>query len=270
MKRMFKMSLLGLLALGLTTSCEDENKNKNENNENLLDIEVVYVEGGEFEMGATDEQGEDAENNEKPVRTIKLNSYSIGKYEITQAQWKAVMGTTVKDLQKNAAWDDGIVGEGNNYPIYYVSWDDAQEFCKRLSEKTGKNYVLPTEAQWEYAARGGNKSNHTKYAGSNDPEEVAWHVNNCDLTTHPVGDKKPNELGIYDMSGNVWEWCSDWFSRYNADDTDNPQGPASGAGRVARGGSWYHPAVNSRVAARNGGAADTRFSMMGLRVVLLP
>ncbi|MBD5388242.1 SUMF1/EgtB/PvdO family nonheme iron enzyme, partial [bacterium] len=195
-------------------------------------IELVFVEGGTFEMGATAEQGEDVEDEEKPVRTIRLDSYHIGKYQVTQVQWKAVMGTDPSEFK------------GDNLPVETVSWNDAQEFCKKLSEQTGKKYVLPTEAQWEYAARGGNKSQHYKYAGSNDIDEVAWYWGNSGVTlgenhpdygSHPVGTKKANELGIYDMSGNVWEWCLDWYGKYDENDTENPQGPAIGSYRVARG-----------------------------------
>ncbi|MBD5397583.1 formylglycine-generating enzyme family protein [bacterium] len=221
MKRAIKMSLLGLLVMGLLASCQKEK---------AVNMEMVYVEGGEFEMGATSEQGNGAEDDEKPVRTVKLDSYYIGKYEVTQAQWKEVMGTNPSYFK------------GDNRPVENVSWEDAQEFCKRLSERNGKKYVLPTEAQWEYAARGGNKSQHYKYAGGNDIDEVAWYYDNSyglgaehpDYGTHSVGTKKANELGIYDMSGNVWEWCSDWYaSSYDENDTENPQGPTSGSARVA-------------------------------------
>ncbi len=190
-------------------------------------IELVYVEGGEFEMGATGEQGDDAGKNEYPVRTIKLNSYHIGKYEVTQAQWKAVMGTNPSSFI------------GDNRPVETVSWEDAQDFCQKLSEATGRKYVLPTEAQWEYAARGGNKSQHYKYAGSNDVNEVAY-WDDINGPTISVGSKKANELGIYDMSGNVTELCSDWYAdKYDENDTDNPQGPANGSYRVQRGGYRY-------------------------------
>lgn len=223
------------------------------------EMEVVYVTGGEFEMGATEEQGDDARESEKPVRTVRLDSYYIGKYEVTQAQWQAVMG----QLKHGLSYE---YGKGDDYPAYYVSWDDAQEFCKKLSEATGKKYVLPTEAQWEYAARGGNKSQHYKYAGSDDIDEVAWYGGGEFATAHPVGTKKANELGIYDMSGNVEEWCSDWYGKYDENDTENPQGPAEGyaSQRVHRGGCWWSSAYECRVSSRNGGG------MNGFRVVYLP
>ena len=175
------------------------------------EMEVVYVTGGEFEMGATEEQGDDAnEEIEKPVRTIRLDSYYIGKYEVTQAQW-------------------------------------------------------------EYAARGGNKSQHYKYAGSDVPDEVAWYNGGAFSTVHPVGQKKANELGIYDMSGNVEEWCSDWYGKYDEKDTDNPQGPAEGyvSQRVYRGGNWWSGAYSCRVSYRDG-SADGVSSSRGFRVVYLP
>lgn len=222
----------------------------------FAEIEMVYVEGGEFEMGATAEQGDDAQDNERPVRTVKLDSYHIGKYEITQAQWKSVMGT------------EPSVFKGDNLPVEMVSWIEAQEFCKRLSEATGKKYTLPTEAQWEYAARGGNKSQHYKYAGSNDIDEVAWYENNSGRITHPVGTKKANELGIYDMSGNVYEWCSDWYGDYDENDTENPQGVADGAERVLRGGYWRYYTWGCRVSYRSHSTPDDQFAL-GFRVACI-
>ncbi|MDE6694350.1 MAG: SUMF1/EgtB/PvdO family nonheme iron enzyme [Bacteroidales bacterium] len=224
-------------------------------------IELVYVEGGTFEMGATTEQSSDAYDNEKPVRTIKLDGYHIGKYEVMQAQWKAVMGTDPSQFK------------GDNLPVELVSWEEAQEFCKKLSEATGKKYVLPTEAQWEYAARGGNQSQHYKYAGSNDIDEVAWYSENSDNKTHPVGTKKANELGIYDMSGNVFEWCSDRYAdQYDENDTDNPQGPSSGFYRVVRDGScqFDRSAVDYRVSVRRGAEPGWNIIYCGFRVAVLP
>ncbi|MDE5762709.1 MAG: SUMF1/EgtB/PvdO family nonheme iron enzyme, partial [Bacteroidales bacterium] len=227
------------------------------------EMEVVYVTGGELEMGATEEQGDDAnEEREKPVRTIRLDSYYIGKYEVTQAQWLAVMG-------QDRYGRDYEYGKGDDYPVYYVNWSDAQEFCKKLSEATGKKYVLPTEAQWEYAARGGNKSQHYKYAGSNDIDEVAWYEGGDFAMAHPVGQKKANELGIYDMSGNVAELCSDWYGKYDEKDTENPQGPAEGYGssRVMRGGGYESGANSCRVSYRS---EDGWARWIGFRVVYLP
>lgn len=229
------------------------------------EMEVVYVTGGEFEMGATEEQGDDAdEEREKPVRTVRLDSYYIGKYEVTQAQWQAVMG-------KDRHGSDYRYGKGDDYPTYGLYWEEVQEFCKLLSEATGKKYVLPTEAQWEYAARGGNKSQHYKYAGSDDLDEVAWYGGGEFATAHPVGEKKANELGIYDMSGNVEEWCSDWYGKYDENDTENPQGPAEGyaSQRVYRGGCWWSSAGECRVSSRAGYPGSTT-GPTGFRVVYLP
>ncbi len=218
MKKLLYVLTGALLLAGVWTSCEKPEKLEKESEKPFepiepelqedytetafgISLEMVYVKGGTFEMGATAEQGDDAEDEERPVRTVRLDSYYIGKYEVTQAQWKAVMGTTLKEQSNKAGSNEikvvfghDVNGEGDNYPMYYVSWEEAQTFCQKLSEKTGKKYVLPTEAQWEYAARGGNKSQHYKYAGSNDIDEVAWYWNNSfgyngehpDFGTHPV------------------------------------------------------------------------------------
>ena len=282
MKKLTRMSLWGLLTMGLLASCGKEKEEKPIDPDYTagadytvttfgLNMDMVYVEGGTFEMGATAEQGDDAYDNEYPVRTIKLDSYHIGKYEVTQAQWEAVMGTSLEEQRALSTLDDGIVGEGADYPMYYVSWHEAQEFCRKLSEKTGKKYVLPTEAQWEYAARGGKKSKGYKYSGSDDIEEVAWYGENSDYQTHRVGTKKANELGIYDMIGNLWEWCSDWYGTYDESDTDNPQGPVNGSNRVYRGGSWYHRyAFPCRVAFRISDSPDFSYYFLGFRVACLP
>lgn len=223
-----------------------------------LNMDMVYVQGGEFEMGATEEQGVwDWDTVSKPVRKIKLNGYHIGKYEVTQAQWMAVM------------WTDPSSFKGDNLPVERVSWEDAQEFCRRLSKKTGKKYMLPTEAQWEYAARGGDKSQHYKYAGSNDFNEVAWYWDDG-AHTHEVGMKKANELGVYDMSGNVVEWCSDWYGWYDENDTEDPQGPVSGSDRVNRGGGWICQGKSDRLSARTADAPDYSSGFLGFRVVVLP
>lgn len=281
MKKAIKISLWSLLSLGLLASCEPEQKEKPSNSGNTtgseytvtafgINMKMVYVDSGTFRMGATEEQGENTFTDEYPVRTIHLDGYYIGKYEVTQAQWMAVMGTSLRDQRDkaNPAWS--LLGEGDNYPMGYVNWTEAQEFCQKLSEATGKKFVLPTEAQWEYAARGGNKSQHYKYAGSDDIDDVAWYKGNSFNGTHPVGMRKANELGCYDMSGNVMEWCSDWYDIYDINDTDNPQGPADGSSRIHRGGSWYWDAWNLRVSIRASDPDDGRFFDVGFRVVLLP
>ena len=190
--------------------------------------------------------------------------------EVTQSQWEKVVGTNIY-TQKNKTNDSGTYGVGPDYPMYYVSWEEAMEFCSLLSNKTGKNYTLPTEAQWEYAARGGKKAEGTKYAGSNMIDAVAWYTDNSGSSTHPCGTKRANALGIYDMSGNVWEWCKDWYSSsYTSYDTNNPTGPSSGSYRVRRGGSWSHDASYCRVAYRGTSSPGARGNYLGFRVVLLP
>lgn len=223
---------------------------------NGVSFEMIPVEGGTFTMGATAEQGADAFDDEKPAHKVNLSSYAIGKYEVTQALWKAVMGNNPSNWQ------------GDNLPVEQVSWNDCQTFISKLNAITGKNFRLPTEAEWEFAARGGKKSKGYKYSGSNDLDEVAWYANNSGSKTHPVGTKKPNELGIYDMSGNVWEWCGDWFGDYISSFQTNPTGPSSRSGRVNRGGGWSSIAWDCRVSGRSGDYPGRRSYLIGLRLVL--
>ena len=221
-----------------------------------LNIKMVYVEGGTFQMGATSEQGSDAESDEKPVHSVTLDSYYIAETEVTQAQWRAIMGNNPSSYS------------GDNRPVESVSWFEAQTFCEKLSAMTGKKYVLPTEAQWEYAARGGNKSKGYTYSGSNDINSVAKY--NSSDGHNNVKSKQPNELGIYDMSGNVWEWCSDWYGSYSSSSQTNPTGPSSGSYRVLRGGGWYYYAKYCRVSYRNNSNPSYRYDYYGFRVVCLP
>ena len=216
---------------------------------------MVKVEGGTFMMGATSEQGSDAWDGEKPAHQVTLSDYYIGKYEVTQAEWEAVMG-------KNPSYF-----KGDNRPVEKVSWEDCQEFIKKLNSLTGLQFSLPTEAQWEYASRGGNKSRGYKYSGSNELGAVAW-CNNSGGETHPVGQKQANELGLYDMSGNVWEWCSDWKGSYSSGSQTNPKGAASGSYRVNRGGSYYSEAGLCRVSNRDFSTPDYRYRYLGLRLVV--
>ena len=193
---------------------------------------------------------------------------------MTQELWEAVMGTNIEQQQKTDTYDYGLFGVGSTYPMYYISWDECQEFIKKLNQLTGKNFSLPTEAQWEYAARGGNKSLGYKYSGSNTIDEVAWYCGNAmgvdlsssDYGTHRVGTKLPNELGLYDMSGNVWEWCSDWYGSYSTSSQTNPTGPTTGSDRVLRGGGWGNGARGCRVAYRVNGDSDYRRSTDGFRL----
>ena len=225
---------------------------------NLPDIAMVYVSGGTFTMGATSEQGSDAWDDEEPAHSVTLSGYYIGKYEVTQKLWKAVMGSNPSNFK------------GDNLPVENVSWDDVQEFLRKLNAMTGKRYRLPTEAEWEFAARGGNSSRGYKYSGSNSFGSVAWYRDNSGSRTHAVGTKSPNELGIYDMSGNVYEWCQDWYgsSYYDNSPRTNPQGPNSGSLRVGRGGSWSTDAGNCRVSDRDYGTPGGRYDGLGFRLAL--
>ena len=205
---------------------------------NGVSFTMKLVEGGTFQMGSNDS---DAERDEKPVHSVTLSNYYIGETEVTQALWKAVMGSNPSSFK------------GDNMPVEQVDWYDCQEFIRKLNQKTGKSFRLPTEAEWEYAARGGKKSKGYKYAGSNNIGSVAWYTDNSGSKTHVVKGKSPNELGLYDMSGNVYEWCSDWYSSdyYGESSSVSPQGPPSyGSGRVLRGGSWIGIAGHCRVSCR--------------------
>ena len=218
---------------------------------------LVYVDGGTFTMGATREQGSDAESNEKPSHSVTLSSYHIGETEVTQALWQAVMGSNPSE----------ITGDSRR-PVEMVSWEDSQRFISRLNSLTGQHFRLPTEAQWEYAARGGSKSRGYKYSGSNDLGTVAWYEGNSSSTTHPVKTKSPNELGLYDMSGNVWEWCQDWYGYYSSGSHTNPTGASSGSHRVIRGGGCIYDARGCRVSSRYGVTPSYRYCHLGLRLAL--
>ena len=224
---------------------------------NGVSFTMIEVEGGTFQMGATSEQGSDAYNNENPVHNVTLSDYYIGETEVTQKLWFVVMGTN----------PSGYTGQPLR-PVENVSWNDCQEFITKLNELTGKNFRLPTEAEWEYAARGGSKSNGCKYSGSNTLGNVAWYKDNSGSRTHGVKTKSANELGIYDMSGNVWEWCQDWYGSYSSESQTDPTGPSSGSYRVVRGGSWYDSAEDCRVSTRNHSAHNSTPSDLGLRLVL--
>lgn len=255
----------------LFTACnkEDNNSNDGTNAGNTLIFTVgeefftmIKVEPGTFMMGAMDSDTNALEDEEKPVHQVTLtDTYYIGQTEVTQELYTAVMGSNPSNFT-----------EGNNLPVEKVSYNDAIEFCHQLSLLTGKHFTLPTEAQWEYAARGGHKapSTPTLFAGSDDIETVGWHKDNSDSTTHTVAQKAPNTLGLYDMTGNVFEWCIDWYGPYSTEASTDPRGPATGSERVSRGGSWNYPAAYCRTSIRACSAPDVRYYMLGLRVVLLP
>ena len=225
---------------------------------NGVSFDMIAVEGGTFTMGATAEQASDAYSDEKPTHQVTLSSYYIGKTEVTQELWQAVMGSNPSGFS------------GANLPVEKVSWEDCQIFIAILNELTGKYFRLPTEAEWEYAARGGSKSQGYKYSGSNTVDDVAWYPSNSSSKTHPVATKAPNELGIYDMSGNVLEWCRDWYSSsyYSSSSQYNPTGPASGSRRVYRGGSWGSSARLCRVSYRDYNGPSYSFYNLGLRLAL--
>lgn len=235
-----------------------------------VSFEMVYVKGGTFSMGATEVQGDDAWINEKPVHSVTLSDYYIGKFEVTQELWEKVMGTTIKQQRDKEDRSLSLLSVGSAYPMYFVNWEEAWEFCRRLSQLTGRTYVLPTEAQWEYAARGGERSKGYKYSGSNTIDNVAWYRDNSNSSAHPVSTKQANELGIYDMSGNVSEWCSDRYSSYSSNVQTDSIGPEISSERVFRGGGWFTDAEYCRVSFRYGYNPGYRYFDGGFRVVLLP
>ena len=219
-------------------------------------IEMVKVEGGTFMMGATSEM-KNPNSNEKPVHQVTLtNDYYMGKYEVTQALWQAVMGSNPSEYK------------GDNLPVETVSWNDCQKFISKLNSLTGRMFRLPTEAEWEYAARGGKESRGYQYSGSSNISDVAWYDENSGSKTHPVGTKQANELGIYDMTGNVWEWCSDWYSSYSSSSQTNPTGSDRGSARVSRGGGWNCNASYCRLSVRFYYTPDFRLDILGLRLAL--
>jgi len=221
-----------------------------------LMMKMVWVEGGTYEIGATEEQGDDAWGDEMPRHMVTIDNYWIGESEVTQAQWMAVMGYNPS------------INKGDDLPVDNVSWLDAQEFVKKLNEKTGYEFSLPTEAEWEYAARGGKNGRGNKYSGGNYVEDVAWCSYNSGGMTHAVKSKNPNELGLYDMSGNVWEWCSDWFGSYDREPQTNPTGAVDGTYKVYRGGSWYNSSRYSRVSTRINRLPSEKGSITGMRLAM--
>ncbi len=212
---------------------------------NGVSFDMIKVEGGTYKMGSND-----GEYDEKPVHDETVATFQIGKTEVTQELWQAVMGTNPSYFKGEA-----------NLPVENVSWTDCNTFITKLNASTGKNFRLPTEAEWEYAARGGNKSQGYTYSGSKTIGDVAWYTGNSGLKTHPVAQKQPNELGIYDMSGNVWEWTSDKYSsNYSSERTSSD--------RVTRGGGWNNSATYSRVATRSNPSESNTFHTLGLRLAL--
>ena len=230
-------------------------------------FKMIFVEGGTFWMGAqsTNPNGQnydsEASDSESPVHQVTLSSYYMGETEVTQALWQAMMGSNPSHFS------------GSNLPVETVSWNDCQTFIDKLNQQcagqlNGRQFALPTEAQWEYAARGGNQSHGYRYSGSNTVGDVAWYYDNSGYTTHAVGTKQANELGLYDMSGNVHEWCYDFYGYYGSSAQTDPTGPATGYGRVPRGGGCLGVARDCRVSNRDGITPDSTSDHLGLRLSL--
>lgn len=226
-----------------------QDKNFTEPLGNGVSLEMIALPGGTFQMGSNEY------DNEKPIHPVTLSPFHIGKYQVTQAQWQAVMRDNPSYLK------------GDNLPVEQVSWEMATDFCRQLSEKTGKEYRLPTEAEWEYACRAGST---TRYCFGDDDaklEKYAWYYENAEGKTHPVGERLPNDWGLHDMHGNVWEWCQDWYDKnyYRQSPKENPPGPSLGEHRVVRGGSWGFISL-CRSANRNWLAPGSFDHILGFRV----
>ena len=254
----FTIIAIAAICITLFSTCKKDKKNKFEQNFEW-EPEMVFAESGTFTMGCTD--NDCVVDRELPAHQVTLTKgYYIGKYQVTQAQWKAVMGDNPSNYK------------GDDMPVEMVNWDDVQTFIAKLNKLTGKHYRLPTEAEWEFAARGGNQSKGYKYSGSNNINDVAWYGayagGNSGDNTNPVGIKQPNELGIYDMSGNVRELCSDWYDVYADETQTDPQGPDVGSKRVTRGGCFYLSAMYCRVAYRNQCDPSASASNRGFRLAL--
>lgn len=244
----------------------------------------ILVKAGRFTIGSPASEVYRGSDETQSQVTITRDFY-IAKTEVTQGVWEDVMGTTIRQQRDKLSPDWPLVGEGRNYPMYYVSWEDAVEFCNRLSLRDGlepcykgsgddiecnfdvNGYRLPTEAEWEYSARGGHKADsYQKYSGANNIDNVGWYADNSGDKVHPVGNKTANQLGLYDMSGNVWEWCWDWFALYNGSATD-PKGATESSYRVLRGGSWGDLAQYCRSAYRDCDTPDFGHLSYGFRLV---
>ena len=216
----------------------------------MIESKMVFVKGGNFMMGSDYRHPDEA-----PAHLVQVSPFYIGQYPVTQKEWESIMGSNPSEIK------------GDDLPVTNVSWNGVQEFIQKLNEHTGKQYRLPTEAEWEYAAIGGNQSDGFEYAGSDDAEEVAWYAHNSLIGPRPVGQKKPNELEIYDMSGNVCEWCQDLYGDYTSSDQINPKGPDLGSSYVIRGGSWWTDSASCTVSFRNGVTAIYKATDLGFRLV---
>lgn len=271
MNKYFTIILILAIALG-ATSCSKKKKYHEETTTseksssssgssstktftvNGVEFKMIKVEGGTFTMGATGGMIDEAIDCEFPSHKVTLSSYYIGETVVTQELWVAVMGHNPSE------------NKGAKLPVEHVLWIDCQKFISKLNDLTGEQFRLPTEAEWEFAARGGNKSKGYKYSGSNILDDVAWYEGNSGGHTHSVGTKRPNELGIYDMSGNVWEWVNDWYSDYTAEAQNNPTGGTTGNGfvRIDRGGAMDCSGIYCRISFRDNGNGE--YYYVGLRL----
>lgn len=259
----------------ITNTIQVDEKNKLFKFSMIIKQVMVFVQGGTFQMGDTFGDGDD---DEKPVHEVTVSDFYIGKHEVTNTQFCKFLNEKGNQEEGGKLWLDiessycliekrdqhyATKAGYENHPVVEVTWDGARAYCKWLGGR------LPTEAEWEYACRGGSRSAHHKYSGSNNVDDVAWYRSNSGKKTHFVGTKQPNELGLYDMSGNVWEWCADWYGKdyYRKSQKRNPKGPSSGSARVLRGGSWSNSTVNCRVAYRGWLNPSNSFSLNGFRVV---
>ena len=208
-------------------------------------------------MGATGDMIDEAQNHEFPTHNVTLSTFYIGQIEVTQELWVAVMDNNPSKFK------------GSKLPVEMLTWVDCQKFITKLNQLTGEQFRLPTEAEWEFAARGGNKRKKYKYCGGNVLEDLAWFGDNSGGKTHKVGTKRANELGIFDMSGNVWEWCGDWYGSYNPSQQENPTGPDQSSERVIRGGGWNDGASSCRISNRlNWDANNRSIGNLGLRLAM--
>jgi formylglycine-generating enzyme required for sulfatase activity len=260
MKKIFHLFfLMSVLIIPVSCDKDDDNGSAGNETENIVvtenGIDLVFVPGGTCTQGTTGI----GEAHEKPAHQVTLSDFYIGKYEVTQKQWYDALGHW-PSLEPETA-----NGKGDNYPVYYVSWEDVQTFLTRLNETSGKKYRLPTEAEWEYASRGGQKSKGYLYSGSNTPDDIAIYYGTTG-GSYAVGIKGANELGIHDMSGNVWEWTSDWYGPYSTEPQTNPTGPETGSERVTRGGTWINVPYGIRITARYRHTPESTLKFLGFRI----
>lgn len=271
--KQWKVVAVGIIALFVscagTLSAQTQGSGNRVFTVNHVTLKMVFVKGGDMQLGCMEDRDDSCKSRETPAHTVTMPDFYIGETEVTQAQWMAVMGRD----NNPSYW------KGNTLPVERVSWAECQRFVIRLNKylaaelPQGYRFALPSEAQWEYAARGGLKSAGTRYSGGNDITKVSWYYDNSNQRTHDVRIKTANELGIFDMSGNVWEWCDDWFDEhFYAENTDwnNPKNDQESNYRVLRGGSWNYAAPYHRCATRDRGSIHSRYEDCGFRVVLIP